>query len=320
MQDTQSAFKQRLLEKEEVLASATEEIASRESVSELKWQTSLEQWQSDKQALQQEKARLEHDLNELQKRSERELRKMEETSTQLHMDVTFKEAQLNTQRERLAAQIQQELDPLRDRLSQMKIQEAQERKAWETRLNAKEEDLKMVKTRLVWREKRLQDEFKRREKELEGLRVQFNAESQKVRSHYEAERKQIEQLLKEKRDALGELQRQSAQLRKGDTDDHEENQKTLQQQRGEMEEAVRHLMTQREELKNHYEALLEEKELTLTDMKNALEMRDKDLAAVREKASHMADDLRKRLEQLREATNSRIGQIGAQKRRRLDRL
>jgi len=310
LQDAQSAFKERLLEKEEALAAATEEISARESASELKWQTSLEQWQNDKQALQQEKARFEHDLNELQKRSERELRKMEETAAQLHMDVTFKEAQLTTQKERLAAQIQQELDPLRDRLSQMKIQEAQERKVWETRLNAKEEDLKMVKTRLVWREKRLQDEFKRREKELEGLRLQFSAESQKVRSHYEAERKQIEQLLKEKRDSLNELQRQSAQLRKGDVDDRDEGQKTLLQQRTEMEEAVRHLTTQREELKTYYEALLEEKEYTLTDMKNALDVRDKDLAQVREKASRRADEIRKQLEQLREATTRESAKSG----------
>jgi len=60
--------------------------------------------------------------------------------------------------------------------------------AGKTRLRAKDDELKMLKARLVLREKRLQDESRRRAQEIEKVRHQVAEEVQAARARYDAER------------------------------------------------------------------------------------------------------------------------------------
>src|SRR5262249_27515258 len=153
---------------------------------EAQWHAALEQWQTDKQALQQQKVHLEQELVNMQNRFQAELRQTDEAMAKLKMDITFKETHASSQKERLNAQLQRDLDPLRDRLARITSEEENERNAWEARLHAKDDELKMLKARLALREKRLQEEHKRRVDELSKIRKQLTQEMESVRQHYDA--------------------------------------------------------------------------------------------------------------------------------------
>ena len=97
-----------------------------------------------------------------------------------------------------------ELAPLRERLARLLSAEESERNGWEIRLRAKEDELKILKTRLAQREMRLQEESRRRTQEIEKLRKQLSEEVAAAQARYDSERTQLEKLLLEHREALSE--------------------------------------------------------------------------------------------------------------------
>ena len=152
VQETVADFERGALKnQEEEMARGSDEIRSHEENTEAQWHAALEQWQTDKQALQQQKIHLEQELVNMQNRFQAELRQTDETMAKLKMDITFKETHAASQKERLDAQLQRDIDPLRDRLARLASEEENERNAWETRLHAKDDELKMLKARLALR-------------------------------------------------------------------------------------------------------------------------------------------------------------------------
>jgi len=131
--------------------------------------------------------------------------------------------------------MQQELDPMRDRLARLVTEEENERTAWEARLHAKEDEVKTLKARLSMREKRLLDENHRRNAELEKLRKQVTLEAESVKAHYESERTRLEKLLFERRETLARLQATENDLRKSGVEMNSLIVQAAQQQRQELD-------------------------------------------------------------------------------------
>ncbi len=190
------------------MARATEEVRSHEQNTEAQWHSALEQWQTDKQSLQQQKGSLEQELVNMQNRFQAELRQTDEVTAKLKMDIAFKETHASGQQERMQSQMQRDLDPLRDRLARLMSEEESERVAWETRLRAKDDELKALKARLALREKRLQEESS----PAHDQRKSTNCAS-RWRKKWKAragitrrKRTQLEKLLMERREALARLQ------------------------------------------------------------------------------------------------------------------
>src|SRR5262249_32874931 len=153
-------------------------------------------------------------LVNMQGRFQNELRQADEAIAKLKMDAAFKETHAASQKERLQVQLQRELDPLHERLSRATREEENERNAWETRLHAKEDEVKTLKARLAMREKRLQDENRRRTTELDRLRKQVTQETDHLKAQYESERTRLEKLLLERRETLAHFQATENDLRK----------------------------------------------------------------------------------------------------------
>ena len=206
LQETIADFERRLANQEDEAARMAEEIQSREAGTEGQWHATLEQWQMEKQSLQQQKVHLEQEFSDMQGRFQTELRQTEEAANKLRMDIAFKEAQLTSQEERQGAQMTRELAPLRERLARLLSAEESERNGWEIRLRAKEDELKILKTRLAQREMRLQEESRRRTQEIEKLRKQLSEEVAAAQARYDSERTQLEKLLLEHRESLSRLQ------------------------------------------------------------------------------------------------------------------
>src|SRR5262249_40023166 len=150
--------------------------------------------------------------------------------------IAFKETHAASQRERLQNQMQRDLDPLRDRLARLTSEEEGERNTWENRLHAKDDELKMLKARLVLREKRIQEESRRRTNELDKLRQQVSQEVASARTRYEAERSQLEKQLTEHREALAHLQASENKWRQAAVEATSQTAQTMQSQRQELEE------------------------------------------------------------------------------------
>ena len=174
---------------------ATDEIRNLEQNTEAQWHATLAQWETEKQSLQQQKINLEKELVDMQGKFQIELRQADDVMAKLKMDIAFKETHAAGQQERMHSQMQRDLDPLRDRLARLTSEEESERTAWEVRLRANDDELKMLKARVASREKRLQEESRRRAGEIDKLRKQVAQEVESARAHYAAERTQLEKLL-----------------------------------------------------------------------------------------------------------------------------
>jgi hypothetical protein len=300
LEESQAAFKRRFADKEEEVARAVEEIRGKESAAELQWRSSLEQWQSDKGMLDQEKVHLEQELVALQSRSERELREMEDTIAKMRVEVTFKESQTQSQQERLKAQHEKELIPLKDQIGQLTAKLQSEKAAWDSRLLVKENDLRIMKTRIAWRDKRLQDEVARREKELSALKKTVVDEVQKVRARYEAEKRRIEEGLKDRRAALTALQAQQGKQQQSRTETDAFINQSLQTHRAHLEESLRQLVAQSAELQKNYEAALQEKEAALAELETGLKLKDAAMQEMRFEAKKIGDRLRSQLDSIQQ--------------------
>ncbi len=302
--EAQALFARRLKEKDEDLAQAMDEIRQRETSAETQWRSSLEQWQMDKQNLDVEKARMEQDLIQLQSRTQRELREMEDAIAKLRVDVTFKESQTHAQQEHLRAEHEKELQPLRDQVTQASSHLQHEKANWEVQLQSKDNDIKVLKTRLAWRDKRLKEEIARREKELSSLQHSAAAELKKVRDRYEAEKARLENQIKDRRSTLGGLDVQQNKHRQHHAGGEAQAKQSLQAHRKHLEESVSQLEAQHAEMRRHYEALLREKEETLEELESSLKLRDVQLQETRQKARAAGQRLRKELETIQHLQQS----------------
>src|SRR6185295_20184362 len=101
------------------------------------------------------------------------------------------ESQTQSQQERLKAQHEKDLQPMRDQITHLTGRLQQEKANWENKLQGKENDIKIMKTRLAWREKRLQDYIARRQKELAGLQQTSSEELHKVQARYTQEKQRL---------------------------------------------------------------------------------------------------------------------------------
>jgi hypothetical protein len=299
LQEAVADYEQRLAAQDEQMVRSTEEIHNQEQSSEAEWQASLEQWQIDKQALQQKKSTLEQDLLEMQNRFQVELRQADETMAKLKMDITFQETHASGQKERLQSQMQRDLDPIRDRLARLMSEEESQRRVWDTKLRAKEDELKNLKARLALREKRVQEESRRRANELDKLRKQIAQEMDLVRSHYDAERTQLEKTLLERREALARLQTAQNEGRQNAVEGTSQTALAMQKEREHLEESLKQVLAQREQLRERYEALMKERDTDAQTLEQTLEVKEQEMEALRENAREQAAIMRKQLESLR---------------------
>lgn len=303
-EEAQTLFARRLAEKDEDLARAMDEIRQRETTAETQWRSSLEQWHMDKQNLDVEKARMEQDLIQLQSRTQRELREMEDAIAQLRVDVTFKESQTHAQSEHLRSEHEKELQPLRDQVAQSAAHLQHEKGNWESQLQSKDNDIKVLKTRLAWRDKRLKEEIARREKELASLQHAAAAELKKVRDRFEAEKARMENQIKERRTTLSGLEGQQVKQRQHQAGSESQAKQSLVAHRKQLEENLKQLELQHAEMRKHYDALLREKEDTLEDLESSLKLRDVQLQDARQRARAANDQLRKELETIQHLQQS----------------
>src|SRR4029077_7941795 len=145
---------------------------------------------------------------------------------------------------------------------------------WEAKIQTKENDVKSFKTRLAWRDKRLQEEIGHRDKELKGLRKTVEDELHKVRVRYEAERKRLEDALKERQSALSTLQAQQGKQRQNQSQVDAFAKQSLQEHRQHLEDSIRQLVAQYEGLKKQFEPILMVKEAELSQMNEDLAVKE----------------------------------------------
>jgi len=298
--DQRAHFAHQRADQEEKCIQIQNDIQNKESCAEVEWQASLDQWQRDKQALHHDKTRLEKELQDFQARSEQELQQMDEQIARLRMEVTFKESELNGQRDRMEVQHDKDLSPLQSRMTQLTLQMDEEKQRGETELRRKEDDLKTLVQRLAMRDHRLQEESKRRARELETLQKQVTDEAQQVRSHYEQERQRLDRLLKEKQDQLAILQHQYQDASQVNAEAYKAKQEAVRQERQHLEAQLQQLQRQREELQAHYRDLIETQVTEINRVEAELQSRDTAIEDLRQTSRQTAESLRKRLEQLRQ--------------------
>lgn len=310
VEEERNHLQKRLADKDDEMARSLEQIKGQESAAEAQWHATLEQWQRDKQTLQEEKVRLEQSLIDLQARSEQDIRQSDEAGAKLRMDIAFIETQSASLRDRLQAQNEKELQPLRDRLEHLQNETLQERTMLEGRLRSKDDDLRLLKSRLAAREKRLQDEIKRREKEISDLRSQLETEVAQSKQRFEAERTRLETLTEERRRALQLLQERERQLGHVSQKAEGAARQTLDQERQQLEESLKVLAAQRDQNRLRLEALLQQREGETLGVREQLNTREADLEGIRAKARETMDGLRKQLEQLRQSSKGSSSRQG----------
>ncbi len=181
-------------------------------------------------------------------------------------------------------------------MAQMTAKLQQEKASWESRLQSKENDIKIMKTRLAWRDKRLQDEIARRHKELAALQQTATDELRRAQSRYEAEKQRLAAKLKERRAALTALESQQVKQRQSKTHSDALVKESLTAHRQHLEESVRKLEAQCAELENHYVMQLSEKETQLAGLEQEVAGKDQQLQDTRHKARKISEQLHKEME------------------------
>jgi hypothetical protein len=307
LEEIRAHFAHQLADKEESLRQTQEDIQNKEAASELEWQASLDQWQKDKQALQLEKTRLDKEMQELRRRVEGETQEMEDASSRLRMEIAFKESEIENQRERMTALRERDLSPLQDRVREVTVRLDEEKRINEAALRRKDDDIRALSSRLAIREKRLQEETRRRAKEIETLQKQVSEEEASVRAHFATEKERLGRLREDQQVALTRLaeKERDAAVAKNQTDQKIEA--TLRQERHDLEESLRMLDRERRELQGQMQTLLQERDNEVVRLNGALEDRDQAMEELRDQSRRLAESLRKRTESLRQArrTNAR---------------
>jgi|GEM_PF-3754708 len=293
LEEMRSQFARQLAEKEDILRQSQEDIQNKEASAELEWQSSLDQWQKNKQELQQEKSRLEKELQDLRRRTESEIQHMEDTAARLRMELAFKESEMANQHERMVALREKDVVPLEDRLREVSARFEEEKRVNDSLLRRKDDDIRVLQSRLAIREKRLQDETKRRAKEIEGLQKQVSEEETSLRTHFAVENERLERLRQDQESALKRLTEKEAEAKKAEHAANQEMQETLRRERHDLEDSLRLIERERKELQQQKVALL-------FRLNSEFESRDQAMEELRNQSRQLAETLRKRVEILRQ--------------------
>jgi DNA repair exonuclease SbcCD ATPase subunit len=315
LEELRAHFAHQLADKEEAFRQAQEDIQHKESSSEIEWQSSLDQWQKDKQALQQEKSRFEKELQDLKRHTDVKNQEMEEASSRLRMDIVFKETEIENQRERLSRLREKDTAPLEDRLGEVSKKFEDEKRVSEAALRRKEDDIRALTGRLAMREKRLQEETRRRAKEIEGLKKQVEEEETSVRAHFGAESARLERLRKDQEAALDRLVEKETAINAQKAQVDAQLRETIRQERQDLEQSLRDLEAERLALQRESQALLVERENKIQLLTDSLDEREQAMENLRDQSRQLAESLRKRMEVLRQsrhpASRSTGSNVGA---------
>jgi tetratricopeptide (TPR) repeat protein len=213
----------------------------------------------------------------------------------------FKENEMEHQRERLSSLREKDTALLQDRLGELTKKFEEEKRITEAALRRKDDDIRALTGRLAMRDKRLQEETRRRAKEIEGLKKQVSEEEASVRAHFAAESARLERLQKDQECALDRLLEKEKNATEQKTRTDESQRETLRQERQDLEQSLRVLEGERLELQRESQALLSERETKIQFLTESLDERERAMEELRDQSRRLADSLRKRMEVLRQA-------------------
>jgi hypothetical protein len=208
LETSERKLSQKLDEKAQELAMLQAEHQALEDTSLKEWKLTEETYQRQQATMTAEIAALEQKIREGGAATERDCAAMDQAIEKLKLESTFKDTVKIADRNKLSRKWDKLKYTMEMQLKDLQEALEEERREWDTRISAKDEEIKTLGVRLTMRRDRREAEAHRRQEEAERIMGQLKTELETMESRYTKAVPEKQKEYEEKRSLLMSLQQE----------------------------------------------------------------------------------------------------------------